>query len=193
MDAVGLDAAVLVGHSMGSYVSQRIALDHPDRVVALVLVGSFTSLRGKPVADELSELLPTLEDPLDPAFVLEFQQSTLAQPVSEGYVEMIVAESLQAPAHVWRATISPLLTDDHSARLGTISCPTLLISGDEDALIPVDDQDRLAASIPGARLARYAGAGHSPNWEEPARVAAEIAGFLAELPSSLPPSEERTR
>ena len=89
--------------------------------------------------------------------------------------------------------MSPLLDDDHSARLGTISCPDAAHQRGRDALIPVDDQDRLAESIPGARLARYEGAGHSPNWEEPARVAAEIAGFLAELPSSLPPSEERTR
>ena len=53
MDALGLDRAVVAGHSMGSLVAQRVALDHPGRVRGLVLLGAFATLRGNPAVREL--------------------------------------------------------------------------------------------------------------------------------------------
>ena len=82
MDTLKLGPAVVVGHSMGSYIAQRFALDYPDRTLGLVLMGSCTTVRGNPVVLELwDSVVSTLTDPIDPGFVREFQQSTLAQPV----------------------------------------------------------------------------------------------------------------
>ena len=81
MDTLKLGPAVVVGHSMGSYIAQRFALDYPDRTLGLVLMGSCTTVRGNPVAMELwDSVVSTLTDPIDPGFVREFQQSTLARP-----------------------------------------------------------------------------------------------------------------
>lgn len=50
LDAVGHEAAVVVGHSMGSYIAQQFALDHPERTVALVLMGAFRAIAGAPAS-----------------------------------------------------------------------------------------------------------------------------------------------
>ena len=47
MDAMGLPAAVIVGHSMGAMVAQRLAIDHPARVAGLVLMGAFATIEGE--------------------------------------------------------------------------------------------------------------------------------------------------
>jgi pimeloyl-ACP methyl ester carboxylesterase len=60
--------------------------------------------------------------------------------------------------------------------------PTLIVWGDQDELLPREDQLRLRAALPGSRLVVYEGAGHIVHWEQPERVARDIAAFVAELP-----------
>ena len=123
MDAVGLDRAVLVGHSMGSTVAQRFAIDYPDRTNALVLEGAFMPRPANAeVAKFLDEVL-TLEDPIDPVFVREFQKSTLAQTVPPAFFDVVVGESLKVPARVWKAALQPYRTTDFSAGLANIRVP----------------------------------------------------------------------
>jgi pimeloyl-ACP methyl ester carboxylesterase/tetratricopeptide (TPR) repeat protein len=183
MDAVGLDRAVLVGHSMGSTVAQRFAIEYPDRANALVLEGAFMPRPANPeVAKFLDEVL-RLEDPIDPDFVREFQKSTLAQTVPPAFVDVVVGESLKVPARVWKAALQPYRTTDFSAGLAKIRVPTLLVWGDRDAFTGRAEQNALIGSIGGSRLVVYAGAGHSPHWEEPQRFAGQLASFVAGLRS----------
>jgi pimeloyl-ACP methyl ester carboxylesterase len=101
MDAVGLESAVIVGHSMGSYVAQRFAIDHPARTSGLVLVGAFINCRDNPVVVEFwHSTVSKLSDPVDPDFAREFQVSTLAQPVPQEFLDGVVRESLKLPARV---------------------------------------------------------------------------------------------
>jgi non-heme chloroperoxidase len=170
MDVLGLGAAVIAGHSMGGSIAQRFAIDHPARVLGLVLVGSVTTWRGHPDFVELwDSVVSTLEDPVDPGFVREFQESTLAQPVPPAFLETVVRESLKLPARVWKAALlEGLLRDDFSGELGGIEAPTLIVSGGQDALTR-SEQEPLAAAIAGSRRAVYPGAGHGLHWEEVAR------------------------
>jgi pimeloyl-ACP methyl ester carboxylesterase len=73
-----------------------------------------------------------------------------------------------------------LLAHDDGAGLAQITAPTLLIWGEREALFPREDQDRLVAAIPGARLIIYPQTGHCPNWEHPEQVAADLVAFLRE-------------
>ena len=181
MDHEAVATTTIVGHSMGTVVAQRLALDHAARVRGLVLIGAFAHL-DPALGDEVWGVLEQLAEPVDPTFVEEFQAGTLAQPVSAERFAEIVAESLRAPLAVWRATFGELRGLDHGPELGRITAPTLLLWGDQDALIPRSQQELLVASLPAARLVVYPGAGHSPNWEEPARVAGDVAAFVADLP-----------
>jgi non-heme chloroperoxidase len=95
----------------------------------------------------------------------------------------LVRESLKVPALVWRETVKGILEDDFSSELAKITVPTLVIWGDRDALLPRKDQEALRRLINGARLVVYPGSGHVFYWEEPARVAADLASFTEELAS----------
>jgi non-heme chloroperoxidase len=180
MDHLGIARAVVVGHSMGSLVAQRFAQDHADRVSRLVLIGAFASLKGNPGAEALwRDAISTMTDPVPPAFARDFQSSCLARPVPEEFLSEVVAESLKLPAHVWRNALEAVMNEDRSHLLGRIVAPTTIIWGDRDAFCGKAEQERLARSIPGARLLVYEGTGHAPHWEEPARAAADLVATVS--------------
>ena len=182
MDALQLEAAVIVGGSSGGFVARRVALDHPERTGGLVLWGSPFTLHDKPGVQALwDSTVSHLTDPLDPDFVRAFALSTLAQPVPPTFLATMVRENLKVPAFVWRATFAGLLADAAAGDLHQVTAPTLIVWGDQDAILPRSDQERLAAAIAGARLVVYAGAGHAVYWEEPERVASDLVSFIADL------------
>ena len=178
LDTLGIPRAVVVGHSMGATVAQRFAIEHPARLRGLVLIGAFAAPRGNREVRALwDDHVATLADPVDPDFVRGFQEGTVARPVPGELLDRAVAESLKVPARVWRAALAGMIEDDTAAELRRITAPTLLLWGERDEFVPRADQDALLAAIRGARLVVHAGAGHAPHWEDPARVAREIAAF----------------
>jgi pimeloyl-ACP methyl ester carboxylesterase len=178
MDAVGLERAVLVGHSMSGYIVQGVASEHPNRVLGVVLVGAFASYSDKAAVIELCDVVEAFGDNVDPGFVREFQEITITQPVADGLVDMVVSESLKLPAHVWRASFGALLEIDRPVALDRIGAPTLVVWADRDAAAPRNDQIALVEGIPDAELLVYEGAGHALHWEEPERFAADLVTFL---------------
>jgi pimeloyl-ACP methyl ester carboxylesterase len=118
---------------------------------------------------------------VDPAFVREFQVSTLAREVPSELLATAVEESLQVPARVWRETFRAFLeTPDFSAELARVQAPALIAWGDRDSYASGADQEALCASIPRARLLVYGGGGHAIHWEDPASVAQDLVAFLYE-------------
>ena len=180
LDAVGAARATLVGHSMGTFVVRRVAETHPERVARLVLIGSAVTTVND-VMLEVQGVVRTLDDPIPLEFVREFAASTIHVPVPEPFFEGVVAESLKAPARVWQDAFDGIIAFDDAAELGRIAAPTLIVWGDHDGLFASsEEQQRLAAAIPGARLTVYPETGHSPNWERPERVAADLEAFARE-------------
>ena len=182
IEALGLGPALVVGHSMGSVNAMRLAIDRPELVAGLVVAGAFAAFTtNAAVVAFYRTVVEPLRDPIDPAFAAEWQQSTLAQPVPQAFLDTVVAETLKVPAGVWRTGFAGLLEDDFSAELHRIAAPTLVVWGDRDSFSPRDDQDRLVATIRGSRLVTYAGAGHALHWEEPERFARDLADFAGQL------------
>jgi pimeloyl-ACP methyl ester carboxylesterase len=182
LDSQGLETAVVAGHSMGSTVALRFALDYPQRTHGLVPMGTFVRYGTNPVIVEFVDTVVSgLEDPIERSIAREFQESTLAGPISPSFLETTIDESLKAPARVWREMFAGLLEDDHVARLDRIAAPTLLIWGDQDAFVPESDQTTLLGLIAGSQLEIYRGTGHAVHWEEPARFAADLVAFTERL------------
>ena len=130
VDHLGVRSAVFVGHSMGTLVVQRLAASRPDMVAGLVLIGGLRALPDE-VFEEVWSVVQDLADPISEAFVRQFQSSTLAAPVPDRFFDQLVAESLQAPARVWRAAFAAVRTmparhDDQRsdpAAVGRPRCP----------------------------------------------------------------------
>ena len=181
-------SAVLVGSSSGGYVAQQVAVSRPDRVSGLVLVGAPRTLQGRPpFADEVERLT----DPVDAGWVRDsLAWFPLHQPVPRWYLDDRVRDGTRVPAHVWRATFEGLVTATPPTDQGPVTAPTLVLRGDHDDLLAGEHQD-LAAVIPQARTVVYEETGHLVLWEQPDRVAADLADFLATVirpdPTSVPP------
>ena len=179
MDAVGVPSAVLLGSSSGGYVAQQVAITSPHRVTGLVLVGSPRSLQGRPVfADEVDRLA----DPVDAAWV---RNSLTWFPrfhdVPSWYIDDRIQDGARVPSHVWRQTLAGLVSARPPTDLATITAPALILWGARDELLTREDQQALAAAIPASRLIVYPDTGHLVLWEQPERVASDLAAFVAGL------------
>ena len=183
MDAVGIEKTTLVGDSSGGLIAQRVALDYPHRVSRLVLIGSPTTLVNNNAVRELGEeMLAGLEDPIPPEFVREFVLGTVHNPLPEEFLGRAVSQSLKVPAHVWRDYWKGVvLTVDDTARLGEINAPTLILWGEQDALLPREEQEWRAAAIPNATLQMYPRTGHLAHWVRPEWVVRDLEAFLKEI------------
>ena len=184
MDALAIERATLAAHSSHTFVIERFAIDHPERTAGLVLVGAPATLQGRAELAGLLERVSRLTDPIDPTFVRDFARSTFHRPVPPELVERMVEESLKVPARVWREAFPGLLAGDLLSELHRISAPTVLVWGDQDDIVSLADQRTLLDAIPGSTLLIYQGTGHTPQCEEPARFAADVAAIAQANDSS---------
>lgn len=178
MDAKGLKSAVIVGHSMGSFVAQHVAARAPDRVEKLVLVGSAPTVTND-IVEALQRDVNKLKDPVSPQFVRDFQTSVVAEAVPSDFMDRVIQESLKVPSRVWRNVMAGMLAPNAKADLGKITAPTLIIWGDKESVFPErSSQDVLLKSIPNSALKVYAGTGHCPNWEKPVQFTIDLQSFI---------------
>jgi non-heme chloroperoxidase len=182
MEALGVEKATLVGDSSGGLIAQRVAIDYPHHVSRLVLIGSPTTLVNNEAVRKLGEeMLAGLEDPISPEFVREFVLGTIHHPVPEEFLEGVVSESLKVPARVWRDYYEGVvLTVDDTTRLGEIDAPTLVLWGEQDTLLPREEQEWRAAAIPDATSKVYPETGHLAHWVRPEWVVGDLQAFLKE-------------
>jgi pimeloyl-ACP methyl ester carboxylesterase len=92
--------------SGGTLIAARVALSYPHRISRLALIGSAIMGANNEVMSELEEFMRTLEDPVAPEFVRDFQESTIYSPLPEEFLETVVSESLKPRlgygAIIWR-------------------------------------------------------------------------------------------
>ena len=181
IDQMNLGPSIIVGHSMGGTVAQRFVLDYPQKTKALVLICSFSTFANNQGVIELQGAVSQLNDPVDPAFVQDFQKSTVAKPINNTFLRTVCNESLKVPARVWKTVLAGLMNVDYIKELQTVRKPVLLVWGDLDTFSTSKDQDRLLEAIAGSRLSVYTGVGHSVHWEEPQRFALEVENFVDEV------------
>ncbi len=165
----------VLGSSSGGYLAQQLAVDRPDLLNALILVGSPISLQSKPV---FSAEVEQLTDPVDVDWVRKsFGWFPLHQPVPTSYIDDRVRDGAAIRAQVWRDTLVGLYEATPPLETGHIMTPTLVIGGGDDDLLGTAHQN-LVEAIPNARGVVYEDTGHLVLWERPERVAPDVTLFL---------------
>jgi pimeloyl-ACP methyl ester carboxylesterase len=188
-DTAGLLAALgpgpvhVVGHSMGGMIAQELALNYPDRVRSLMLLA--TRAQGDARERAIIEMwgrLPRLIDPADGVrLVLPwlYTNAFFAPPGAEqAAVDQILSNPHPPTPHGVYRQSQAINACDTADRLGDIRCPTLVLVGREDILLPVACSQALAEGIPGAELVVLDGTAHNFVVETPDAVAAALLVFL---------------
>jgi len=200
---IGIDAARIVGNSMGGFIGSELAIGHPARVERLVLVAAaglsiesirtertrgmrhraenvvFFSLGNVASRSHQVALRPRLRHAL--LLVVAAHPSKLPGPLA---AEQVLGSGKPGFSDALEAMCRYPLRD----RLEKISCPTLILWGDKDRLVPLKDAAVFEQLIPDSRKIIYKDTGHVSMMERPARFNEDVRAFLQEAPGEQQPA-----
>ena len=185
LDALNVGQAALVGLSFGSAISQRLAVQAPDRVRAVVLAAGAAyspppaqkMWRGRADSALASGLDDQVESILDRWFTPEFRALTPQA------VERIRRLVLSTSTAGYVATAKIISTLDNRSLLARIACPALVLAGDHDKAVPLEALQHIAETIPQSRFVSVPAA-HLLNIEAADAFTELVGGFLAETHKS---------
>lgn len=194
MQKLGLAHYAIGGNSMGGGVAALYAETYPDEVSALILVDAAGIPRAARAGDKVPlgfrlARLPVLNklllyvtpramfaEGLRKVFV---DQSKVTEEMISLYYDLALYDGNRRATGI-RFRL-PFNDEATAEKLGDIRAPTLVLWGDKDGLIPVENAAEFERRIPGAKAIVYADVGHIPMEEVPEKSAADVAAFLAGL------------
>ncbi|MBM4405838.1 MAG: alpha/beta hydrolase [Chloroflexi bacterium] len=186
LQGLNVKKTAVVGISMGGAIAQELAIRYPDRVERAVLVATYDSgdSRGTFIFEQFARLRRLLSKEDYYRTILpwiythqEFESIAPDQAVKQ-FAQDPFFQDPDTYERQMRATIAYRSRD----RLGLITCPTLVIFGDEDMFTPLRFARSLQAGIRNSRLVVVSGAGHGIIWTRIVEVASLIANFMKEPP-----------
>jgi pimeloyl-ACP methyl ester carboxylesterase len=199
LDVLGIARAHVVGVSMGGMIAQELALRHPDRVRGLVLACTYpepdaeverqrefsvAQFGGTVAADGEMRIDLTALDPM------LFFQHLLPRVFNQAFIDQELPKLMQLFSGALQygfsmeaimGQVGAVMSHQATDRLGQITAPTLVITGDADRLIPPANSDILAKGIPGAKLVKIPGGSHGFNFEIPDVFNRAVLDFLASV------------
>ena len=190
MDHLEIEKACVFGISMGGTIAQRLTLDHPERVEALILGVTW----GRPIEymrrqhEVTRRILEVAPEELLEASLLKMFSPRFFEMGRETIDQIIKSFEREGgpddhAVAVLRAQLDALDKFDAIDELPHITCPTLVLGGKIDMIVPGFGSEEVAAAIPGAQLRMFA-TGHGCMVEEMTEFNAAVTGFLESLPAS---------
>jgi proline iminopeptidase len=191
-DVLGIERPIIFGASFGGFVALNYAIRHPEHPARLVLASTTAHVH-------LERLLANFER-RGGAEARAVAERVFADPTADNQEEFLrvcgpLYTQRPLPPEVWaRVTMRTEVAEhftrgeelrfDFRPRLGEIRCPVLLLAGELDPAVPIEDAEELAAALPPDRLrfVRFADAGHMLAAEQPEAVLALIREFVLEEP-----------
>ena len=193
MDRLGLRKAIVVGASYGGAVAATIALDYPDRVHKLIMIGAVTNDDAKKKFLLRVSCMPLIGDIATPLFlgsrwILKQRMQAMYRRMGKPINEKMVASRhhLLATANTHRAMIRSARAwsaNRIEREASLIRQPTMIVWGDQDDHFPIDNAFRLRDTISNSKLIVFHNCGHLPPAEYPERFVEAVADFLSEPPA----------
>lgn len=177
LEALEIQRAVFIGHSMGSAVAISLALDHPEVIGALGLLGAGSQLSVNPRLIEAASKDSTFLAAVDTVVRWSFSEKT-----PEKLTTLVRQRMAETRPTVLHGDFLACDAFDETSRISQIKQPVLLMCGEEDKMTPARLLHALAGELPQAVLKTIPGAGHMVMLEQPKVVAAIIQEFLDTLP-----------
>ena len=173
LDTLALEKTALIGHSLGGWMAAEVAVWYPERVEKLVLSNAIgIRVKGSPIADlfamNAQELLMACFDDFSAAAPLIPAELNVDYLITQ-YRQLTTLASL-----AWNPSYDPKL----ERRLERISCPTLIVWGENDRLVPPIYAQAFQRAISGSEVAVLSGTGHMPMFEKPQEWSKVISDFL---------------
>jgi 3-oxoadipate enol-lactonase len=195
MDTAADDALALItalnaapchfaGLSMGGFAGMRLAAHHPALIRTLTLMNTTATKENLLNRMKYAALAPIVKvaspAPFTPMMVKElFGKTTRSSPERRPMLEAWTATLRSRPRNMVPLLLAVMNRREFTAEeLALISCPTLIIAGDEDTAQPPPNSESMVTGIRGARLVRIPDAGHSSSIETPEAVIAAMRGLL---------------
>lgn len=189
MDRMGVEKAILVGHSAGGAVAMLTYYRHPERVQALVMEDAaifggggaptfISALAWLPQVQRLGPLLVRSiagDSGVSTIYLAWHDDSKVSPDTIEGYKRPLMAQDWDYALWQFTAAAHPLNLE---LNLSSVSVPTLVMTGDDDQIIPTSQSLKLASAIPGATLVVVPQCGHIPHEEAPADFLNAMVNFL---------------
>ena len=196
-DALGLASVAVVGNSMGGFAAAEMAIRHPDRVERLVLVdaaGISTALGRNPISERVGKFLVTGVIGGGGSAPTEKQMKAMMS--RPGFRHMAMAAVARHPTLIAREMLAEQMQSLGAAgfmpaldailgyefldRLGEIACPTLVIQGSDDVIVPLGDAYEYERRIDKATTLILEDTGHVPMFERPATFNGALLEFLGQ-------------
>jgi len=174
LDALALDQVNLVGHSLGGWMAAEVAVWYPERVKKLVLSNSAgIRVKGSPIGNlfamnALEVVMACFDNPLAAMPLMPLEINT-------DYLLKMYSERTTLASLAWNPSFDPKL----ERRLANLKCPTLVIWGKNDRLIPPIYGETFHRLIPNSQLAIIEGTGHMPMFEKHEEWSKFISNFLS--------------
>ncbi|MDX9863570.1 MAG: alpha/beta hydrolase [Anaerolineaceae bacterium] len=190
MDELGIEQAILVGHSAGGRAAVLTALSYPERVSALVLVdpalygemspGWLQVLSGIPQVDRLAPFLvrSIQERGVEIIYRAWHNPALVTEDVIAAYKEPLQLASWDRALWEYSKVAGDAVVGN---RLGELDLPVLVVTGEDDQVVPTEESVQAAEDIPGAQLAVFPDCGHVPNEECPEAFLDAVEPFLARV------------
>jgi len=186
LDALNIGKVHILGNSMGGHSAVSFALEHPQRVGKLVLMGGGTGGPGvlTPMPAEGIKLLnllyrePTIENLKRMMNVFVYDASTITEELMQTRLNNMLARRDHLESFVKSQQVNSKLYSDYRARLSEIKAPTLVVWGREDRFVPLDIALHLIAGIPDAQLHVFNRCGHWVQWEHAEKFNRMVIDFL---------------
>ncbi len=170
LDALHIPAAHIVGASMGGFIAQLVAINHPERTLSLTSIMSGPG--GKDAVDPTPEAAQALVRPpgtsREEVVAMRLESGHLLVGLENPFDEANERQKIERaydrsyyPAGYGRQLVAILVAESRVPALAKVSVPTLVVHGIDDPLVPLENGRRVASAVPGARLIELRGMGHN--------------------------------